>query len=69
MDFPALSTRRRRRRHFDASVIRPTHALASCSQTPDEMYFGTGQTVPGLLKEASRTARDARLAANRPARR
>jgi len=34
-------------------------------QTPDEMYFGTGDAVPDQLAEARRAARDARLAANR----
>jgi hypothetical protein len=34
-------------------------------QTPDEMYFGTGEEVPARLAEARRAARSARLAANR----
>jgi len=34
-------------------------------QTPDEMYFGTGDAVPDQLAKARRVARDARLAANR----
>src|SRR5688572_27036837 len=34
-------------------------------QTPDEMYFGTGDAVPDQLASASNAARDARLAANR----
>lgn len=34
-------------------------------QTPDEMYFGTGEHVPSLLEQARALARQARLAANR----
>ena len=34
-------------------------------QTPDERYFGTGQTVPEELKAARARAREARLKANR----
>jgi len=34
-------------------------------QTPDEMYFGTGTTIPQHLTVARRLARDARLDRNR----
>lgn len=34
-------------------------------QTPDEVYFGTGEAVPEALAEARRSARAARLASNR----
>ena len=34
-------------------------------QTPDEMYFGTGTSIPRQLKQARMTARLERLAANR----
>jgi hypothetical protein len=34
-------------------------------QTPDEMYFGTGTTIPEHLTVARRLARDARLDKNR----
>ena len=34
-------------------------------QTPDEVYFGTGEAVPEALAEARRSARTARLASNR----
>jgi transposase InsO family protein len=34
-------------------------------QTPDEIYFGKGDGVPGELVAARRVAREARLAANR----
>ena len=34
-------------------------------QTPDEMYFGTGEAVPEALAEARRAARQARLETNR----
>ena len=36
-------------------------------QTPDEMYFGTGDTVPGDLTSRATAARRARMAANRSA--
>ena len=36
-------------------------------QTPDEMYFATGEAIPGQLKEARARARAARLEANRAA--
>ena len=36
-------------------------------QTPDEMYFGTGATVPTDLTSRATTARRARAAANRSA--
>ena len=36
-------------------------------QTPDEMYFGTGDAVPASLTSRAATARRARLAANRSA--
>jgi hypothetical protein len=38
---------------------------AFAGQTPDEMFFGTGDKVPEELALASSTARAARLAANR----
>ena len=34
-------------------------------QTPDEMYFGTGDRVPAELEVAKRESRRARLAKNR----
>ena len=34
-------------------------------QTPDEMYFGRGCTVPGKLAVAKKAAQEARLDANR----
>jgi len=34
-------------------------------QTPDEMYFGTGDDIPAQLEEEKRSAREARLDANR----
>jgi putative transposase len=34
-------------------------------QTPDEMYFQTGGSVPDQLAAAGRAAREARLEANR----
>ena len=34
-------------------------------QTPDEMYFGTGKSVPKRLAAARQTAREARLEAHR----
>jgi putative transposase len=34
-------------------------------QTPDEMYFGTGEGVPADLTSRAATARRARLEANR----
>ena len=37
-------------------------------QTPDEMYFGTGEDVPGTLAAANEAARKARLHANRAVR-
>jgi putative transposase len=37
-------------------------------QTPDEMYFGTGDGVPERLAGARATARAERIAANRAAR-
>jgi transposase InsO family protein len=37
-------------------------------QTPDEMYFGTGTSVPDQLAAARRTARERRLATNRASR-
>jgi hypothetical protein len=36
-------------------------------QTPDEMYFGTGDTVPADLTSSAAAARRARVAANRSA--
>ena len=36
-------------------------------QTPDEMYFGTGEHVPAELEAAKRAARQARLEKNRRA--
>jgi transposase InsO family protein len=36
-------------------------------QTPDEMYFGTGEAVPGELTSRAAAARRARLEANRSA--
>jgi transposase InsO family protein len=36
-------------------------------QTPDEMYFGTGENIPDQLEEMRATARDERLAWNRQA--
>src|SRR4029453_5771743 len=36
-------------------------------QTPDEMYSGTGDTVPADLRSRAATARRARVAANRSA--
>jgi hypothetical protein len=40
---------------------------AFCGQTPDEMYFGTGEAVPGELTSRAATARRARMEANRSA--
>ena len=34
-------------------------------QTPDEMYFGTGATVPDQLAHSRAQARQARMEANR----
>jgi putative transposase len=36
-------------------------------QTPDEMYFGTGDAVPAALTSGAATARRTRVAANRSA--
>ena len=36
-------------------------------QTPDEMYFGTGDAVPGELMSRATAARCARVVANRSA--
>ena len=36
-------------------------------QTPDEMYFGTGDAVPADLASHAATARRARVEANRSA--
>ena len=36
-------------------------------QTPDEMYFGTGDTIPADLRSRTTAARRARLEANRSA--
>jgi hypothetical protein len=36
-------------------------------QTPDEMYFGTGDTVPADLTSRAAAAREARVQANRSA--
>ena len=36
-------------------------------QTPDEMYFGTGDTIPVDLMSCATAARRARVEANRPA--
>jgi len=38
---------------------------AFCGQTPDEMYFGTGDDVPAKLADARQAARQTRLQANR----
>ena len=38
---------------------------AFAGQTPDEMYFGRGDIVPGELAAAHSRARDTRMAANR----
>ena len=38
---------------------------AFCGQTPDEMYFGTGDNVPAKLADARRAARKVRLQTNR----
>ncbi|MCE9607909.1 MAG: DDE-type integrase/transposase/recombinase [Planctomycetia bacterium] len=43
---------------------RLTHS-AFRGQTPDEMYFGTGDKIPGELEAARRLARQARAEANR----
>ncbi len=40
---------------------------AFCGQTPDEMYFGTGEHIPAELQAAKREARRIRLATNRQA--
>jgi hypothetical protein len=37
------------------------------AQTPDEMYFGTGDTVPADLTSRAAAARRARITANRSA--
>ena len=34
-------------------------------QTPDEMYFGTGEHIPDQLQEAAALAREDRIEANR----
>ena len=34
-------------------------------QTPDEMYFGTGHHIPGVLEAAWKAARQSRRDANR----
>ena len=34
-------------------------------QTPDEMYYGTGQEIPGQLQEARIAARKSRMESNR----
>ncbi|MDC0936430.1 integrase core domain-containing protein [Pirellulales bacterium] len=34
-------------------------------QTPDEMYFGTGNEIPGRLERARKAAREARKEVNR----
>ena len=34
-------------------------------QTPDEMYFGTGDHIPGELEAAKRAARQTRMEVNR----
>jgi hypothetical protein len=44
-----------------------THLLHSAfkGQTPDEMYFGTGDDIPKTLEEAKLEARELRLKSNR----
>ena len=34
-------------------------------QTPDEMYFGTGDQIPDALESAKRAARQSRMEVNR----
>jgi putative transposase len=46
---------------------RSTHS-AFQGQTPDEMYFGTGEGVPDVLKARREAARQARMRANRSSR-
>ena len=45
--------------------VRFSLAPAFHGQTPDEMYFGTGDSVPGTLAVAKMAAQEARLHANR----
>ena len=40
---------------------------AFCGQTPDEMYFGTGEHIPTELDTAKKEARRIRLEKNRQA--
>ena len=40
---------------------------AFCGQTPDEMYFGTGDHIPGDLDFAKKEARESRKEVNRSA--
>ena len=40
---------------------------AFCGQTPDEMYFGTGEHIPAELEIAKKEARRIRLETNRQA--
>ncbi len=46
------------------SVARLAHS-AFRGQTPEEMYFGSGDHVPEELEAAKRAARQARLEENR----
>src|SRR5439155_1569416 len=48
------------------SVTAPVHS-AFRGQTPDEMYFGSGDTVPADLTSGAAAARRARAEANRSA--
>jgi transposase InsO family protein len=56
------------RRHVSLYVTAHNNEIphsAFRGQTPDEMYFGTGNHIPEQLEATKRTARQARLAANR----
>jgi putative transposase len=56
-------------RHFSRSGVHEHNAhlphAAFKGQTPDEMYFCTGDKIPGELETARQVARQERVEANR----
>ncbi len=50
--------------YVDEHNTRLPHSAFS-GQTPDEMYFGTGDHLPNELENSRKAARQARLKANR----
>jgi hypothetical protein len=61
----SLAAVRRRVSFYVAAHNTAVPHSAFQGQTPDEMYFGTGEHVPGELKAAKTNARRERLAVNR----